>query len=259
MMNFDRVADVYDATRGLPDDVAERVTDRILAATNAGHDAAFLEIGVGTGRIALPLVKRGYRFTGIDISEKMIGHFREKVGDAPNLTLVQTDVTNLPVPDGSQDVVLAIHILHLVPEWQKALREVRRVLKSNGHFVWGGNDMPPEHPGAVIRRQWTAFVREMGGELRPRYADWEHIQEETAEADARTACYRVARWASELRPIDLINALHARTFSAGWTVSQDILDAVHDKLLVWSREQFGILEQPLRAYEEFTLFVTRWP
>jgi ubiquinone/menaquinone biosynthesis C-methylase UbiE len=258
MINFDRVADVYDATRGLPGDVPDRVADRIVAATSAEPDTRFLELGVGTGRIALPLVRRGFPFTGIDISGQMMARFREKAGDAPNLRLISGDVTQLPLADGSQDVVLVIHVFHLIPEWRKALDETRRVLSRAGYFVWGGNDMPPEHPGALIRRQWTSLVQELGGELNTRHADWEGIHAAIAGSGGRTVCYRAARWQVSLTPIELIDALHARTFSAGWSVSQEVLDAAHPRLIAWSEQRFGDLSKPLEAHDEFIVFVSWW-
>ena len=258
-MNFDPVAHVYDATRGLPAPVSEFVADRIVAATNAGPDTNFLEVGVGTGRIALPLVRRGYRFTGIDISDGMLQQFRAKAGDPSNLTLLQSDVTKLPLPDRSQDVALAVHVFHLIPEWPKALEEVRRVLRPDGSFVWGGNHSPGDHPGRVIRRQWATFVEELGGAMRPRHAEWEDIQAETTAQGAYTAVYRAARWRVEFRPIDLMTNLHDRVFSAGWTVQQEILDEAHERLQVWGREQLGDLERPVEGYEEFLVHVTQWP
>jgi SAM-dependent methyltransferase len=48
-------------------------------ADRAG-DGAALEFGIGTGRIALPLVERGIRVSGIDLSESMVANLREKPG-----------------------------------------------------------------------------------------------------------------------------------------------------------------------------------
>jgi ubiquinone/menaquinone biosynthesis C-methylase UbiE len=56
---FDRAAGYYDESRGLCPEVQELVADRIEEA--AGPGARLLEVGVGTGRIALPLHRRGRR------------------------------------------------------------------------------------------------------------------------------------------------------------------------------------------------------
>lgn len=255
-MNFDRVATIYDATRGLPDEVTERVADRIVTATHAGPDTRFLELGVGTGRVAVPLIRRGYPFTGVDVSFQMLGQLREKAGDAPNLTVLNEDITRLSVPDGSQDVVLVVHVFHLVPEWRRSLAEARRVLTPDGHFIWGGNHLQEQHPGAVIRRQWSELVRETGTRTRPRYAEWGDIQAEVTEQGGRVAVYRAAQWQTEFRPIDLMEALRRRTFSATWDVPEDVLESVHQQLIAWGRERFEDLERPVQGTEEFMLFVS---
>lgn len=258
-MNFDRVATIYDATRGLPDGVPEQVADTIVAVTDAGSETRFLELGVGTGRIAIPLIERGFPFTGVDISRQMLERLREKAGDRTNLTIVETSVTNLPLPDASQDVVLVIHVFHLIQEWQQALREVRRVLRPNGFFVWGGNTTRKTEPGQIIRKQWVEYVKEAGASLSPRYGDWEQIQAEVTEQGGWTATYRAAQWQVEFRPIDLMEAMRRQTFSASWAVPKDVLTSVHDRMLTWGRERFGDLEQPVKETEQFLVFASRFP
>jgi 2-polyprenyl-3-methyl-5-hydroxy-6-metoxy-1,4-benzoquinol methylase len=74
---FDRAAEYYDQTRGFPAEVSEHIADVIEEAAGLGdrpEGAAgrLLEIGVGTGRISLPLHRRGRRTVGIDLSEPML-------------------------------------------------------------------------------------------------------------------------------------------------------------------------------------------
>ena len=63
---FDRAAGYYDESRGLGPEAEELVADRVEAAVRPG--GRLLEIGVGTGRIALPLHRRGHEAVGIDLS-----------------------------------------------------------------------------------------------------------------------------------------------------------------------------------------------
>jgi SAM-dependent methyltransferase len=72
----DRIADVYDSWGGLPDDTHEAVE---LLAGLAGQGPA-LELGIGTGRVALPLRERGIEVHGIDASERMVERLRAKPG-----------------------------------------------------------------------------------------------------------------------------------------------------------------------------------
>ena len=72
----DRIADVYDEWPGVP-----KSTDRAVAflADVAGR-GPILELGIGTGRVALPLVERGFAVSGIDSSAAMVARLRDKPG-----------------------------------------------------------------------------------------------------------------------------------------------------------------------------------
>jgi SAM-dependent methyltransferase len=73
------VAQRYDATLGGRGDPAVvRATVDVLAALAAGGRA--LELGIGTGRIALPLAERGVEVHGIDLSPDMVAQLRAKPG-----------------------------------------------------------------------------------------------------------------------------------------------------------------------------------
>jgi SAM-dependent methyltransferase len=259
-VNFDRVADIYDATRGLPEDVLQTVAEAIVRATNAGPSTRFLELGVGTGRIALPLVSRGFPYTGVDISAEMMQRLMAKApADAGNLTLVEGDVTDLPFGDDAFDVVLTVHLLHLVPEWRTALSEIQRVLAPGGAFVHGGNAHVPGAPGGEIRRQWRDISRSLGAPLRPEYGSREAVEAALIESGARLAVYRVVRWQAEVRPLELIESIHRRTFSQSWEVPDDIMDEAHERMLQWARERFDDPAQPVATEEEFGFMLARWP
>ena len=72
---FDRAAHYYDATRGLTAEATAR-TVQILRAELYGRKC--LEIGVGTGRIGLPLFHAGVQMTGLDLSMPMMRKLVEK-------------------------------------------------------------------------------------------------------------------------------------------------------------------------------------
>jgi SAM-dependent methyltransferase len=75
----ERVAERYDESLGeMADPAVVEATVDFLAAL-AG-DGAALELGIGTGRIALPLAARGVRVHGIDLSQAMVAKLRKKPG-----------------------------------------------------------------------------------------------------------------------------------------------------------------------------------
>ena len=72
----DRIADVYDAMMAdLPDP-----TDSVDRLADLAGPGPALELGIGTGRVALPLAARGVQVHGVDASEAMVGRLRAKPG-----------------------------------------------------------------------------------------------------------------------------------------------------------------------------------
>ena len=128
--NFDRAASFYDDTRGLPETTMAALTDRL--ADGLGRAKDVLELGVGTGRVAVPLTERGYAMTGIDVSEKMLAVLGAKSSDVETQV---ADATDLPYDDASFDAVLAVDFFHLVSEWRRAVKEAVRVLRPSGKIV----------------------------------------------------------------------------------------------------------------------------
>ncbi|MEM9808545.1 MAG: class I SAM-dependent methyltransferase, partial [Cyanobacteria bacterium P01_D01_bin.56] len=133
---YDSIASIYDQTRWMTAPVAEDIADFMVALVKAIPETSFLEPGVGTGLNVLPLVKRGYPVTGIDTSKEMLDQFRQKLQPIPpNLTLLQADASTLPFLDNSFDVVLTVHMIHTVSNWQTFLDEIGRVLKPGGVYL----------------------------------------------------------------------------------------------------------------------------
>jgi SAM-dependent methyltransferase len=161
---FDRAAGYYDQSRGLPDGVAELVADRIEAA--AGPEGRLLELGVGTGRIALPLHRRGRRIVGVDLSVPMLDRYRAKAAalGLPPPTVLRADATRLPFRDACADAVLEVHVLHLVSDWRQALAEARRVLAPGGVVLVGrGGGGQGDGPMEWVRRRFEELAAEAGG------------------------------------------------------------------------------------------------
>lgn len=81
-INFDRASHFYDATRGFPPEVATQIGGFLAASGNLTHQNNVLEIGIGTGRIALPLAPYVGSIVGVDISRNMMLRLREKQNGA---------------------------------------------------------------------------------------------------------------------------------------------------------------------------------
>ncbi len=258
-LSFDRVADIYDATRALPDHVLATIAQTIVTATNAAEASRFLELGVGTGRIALPLLQYGFSYTGVDISPAMIDVLRTKAGDFEKLTLVEADVTQLPFADASFDVALTVHLLHLVPDWRRVLSEIRRVLTPDGYYIYGSDGSVDGQPAGAIRRQWRDVVRELGADARPEHGTREAVQTELIETGALLASYRVVQWEDEVAPGQLLEAIRLRTFSQSWQVPDDVMEEAHRRMIDWATEQYRDLTKPVSNIFEFGFDMAWWP
>lgn len=121
---FDLIADIYDDTRGLPKQTMDEVTKVIIQELKDCHRV--LELGVGTGRFALPLQENGIDILGIDLAKSMLT-VASKKGFA---NLVLGDVCTLPFKNTSFDAVISVHVLHLLSDCMKALSEIKRVGKN---------------------------------------------------------------------------------------------------------------------------------
>src|SRR5262245_28598658 len=125
---FDRAADYYDQTRGYPPGEERAVASIIAQAGDFNKASRVLEIGVGTGRIALPVSAYTGAYVGVDISRPMMARLKAKQsGEA--VYVAEADATLLPFAEHSFDGAAAVHVFHLIPGWQKALAELKRVLR----------------------------------------------------------------------------------------------------------------------------------
>lgn len=93
-----------------------------------------LELATGTGFIAKNIVSSADHIEATDASAEMIAEARR--GNRSNkLHFSVQDMFHLPYADESFDVIVAANALHIVPEPQKALVEIRRVLRDEGILV----------------------------------------------------------------------------------------------------------------------------
>ena len=99
----DRIADVYDEWYEDLGDV-----DALIALLESfAPSGRFLELGVGTGRLALPLAGRGVRITGVDSSASMIARLRAK-DSSGCIEVIEGDMVN-DLPDAEFDVVFVAY------------------------------------------------------------------------------------------------------------------------------------------------------
>lgn len=131
--SYSRWAPIYDRTFGA---ITNAGRARAVGHIN-GRAEEVLEVGVGTG-LALPHYDKSVRVTGIDFSEAMLEKAQARVaamGLDHVAALRQMDARELDFPDASFDAVAAMHVLSVVPEPERVMTEIARVLRPGGFVV----------------------------------------------------------------------------------------------------------------------------
>ena len=136
-----------------------------------------LELATGTGLIAKHIVNAAAHIEATDASPEMIAEAKRDNRSAKLHFSVQ-DMFRLPYADKSFDVVIVSNALHIVPQPEKALQEIKRVLKDDGvliapTFTHAGNSFSGKVKaffmklaGFPLHSRWTSEacrVRDAGG------------------------------------------------------------------------------------------------
>ena len=173
MSSYDAIARLYDPwSRSVTEDVAFYVAEARHA------EPPVVELGVGTGRIAVPIASEGIRVIGVDSSPGMLEVCRERAESAGVAGLVELRLGELRAPPATERVELVLcpfrSYLHLRTDEERleALRAARKLLVPGGRLIFdvfapGADDIAETH-GRWLEREPEIFER----------ADW--------DTDART-------------------------------------------------------------------------
>lgn len=126
---FDFVAPVYEKFHW----GAWKTFKKIETIADFQSSDVVVDLGGGTGRIAKFLVGKVGNVTVIDLSEKMI----EQCKKHPGLSCVVASGENLPIADNSIDKIILVDTLHHMRNQTQAIKEMNRILKTNGKVVIG--------------------------------------------------------------------------------------------------------------------------
>lgn len=251
-VSFDRAAGYYDGTRSLTPEAQQAVTD-LLTGELSGTGPT-LEIGVGTGRIALPLHHAGTRMTGIDLSRPMIDVLCAKNGGRAPFPLALADATRLPFADDSFGGAVVCHVFHLIPTWTDAAAELIRVIRPGGRVClevgnWG-------HGGWGLLQEHLA--EEAGIPKRfPGVNSPEEVDDAFGERGGATRVLPVIRDTKRFTYAQLLDSFASGRWSWTWAAGAATLREAGERTLVWAAAEFGdldeerehVLETSWRAYD----------
>ena len=226
MSGFDRIADVYDATRSFEPEVMSKVVEGILDFVRG---STIIDFGVGTGRFAAPLAKSGIEVTGLDISRPMIRQAREK--GVANLLLSSGEST--PFRPRSFDYAMAVHFVHLLKDWKMVIGEISRVTRKGLVSVFG--DPNGSHP-----RDLYVHMRERRGfkiaGLRLGERDLVEIVKPALEKT-------LVEYREVFDPVSLLDEYANKLHSITW----DVPDEVNRQIVEEMRSQLGARRKVKRS------------
>ncbi|MFN2490769.1 MAG: class I SAM-dependent methyltransferase [Actinomycetota bacterium] len=246
-ISFDRATDYYDRTRSISSEAMAVVTSQLTSELEGRSGC--LEIGVGTGRIALPLSEAGVSMTGIDLSEPMLRKLLLKSDGRVPIPLALADATSLPFPDDSFDAGLACHVLHLVSDWRRTLHELARVVRPGGLILVDPGFWSEGWPRRLIER----FADACGVALRP-----------TGSAFARDIDAAMAELGAAPRRLPAVEDVHSASvsgklgeledglYSFTWAAAPEARARVAAELRRWAQDDLGDLETPRQVMTVIT-------
>jgi len=96
-----------------------------------------LEVGCGLGTDLVEYAKHGALVSGVDLGQEQVDlpRLNLQLHHLPCDSMLPADAENLPFADGSFDLVYSFGVLHHTPNTDKAIAEVRRVLKPDGQAI----------------------------------------------------------------------------------------------------------------------------
>ncbi len=134
---WDKRSQTYGENSYRSQDKAQHIWKGILKnAIPTDEPLNILDIGVGTGFLALLFSEMGHNVTGIDISKSMLEKTRCNAGEMGLIVdLIHADAENLPVKDEYFDIVINRHLLWTIPNPETAVNEWSRTVKSGGKII----------------------------------------------------------------------------------------------------------------------------
>ena len=133
-MFWNKIAGLYDLFENIYNKKVYTGTGKKVAEYINSEDEV-LECACGTGAISIYIAEKCKSLIATDFAEGMLKQASKKCRHFNNVTFQKADITKLEFADASFDKVVAGNVIHLLPEPEKALAELKRVTKPGGTII----------------------------------------------------------------------------------------------------------------------------
>lgn len=133
-MFWNKISPVYDLFENVYNRKVYKGTG-IKVAEFIDETDSVLECACGTGAITEEIAKKAQMVLATDFAEGMLKRASKKCRKYSNVSFRQEDITDIKSADNSFDKVVAGNVIHLLPEPEKALNELLRVVKPGGKVI----------------------------------------------------------------------------------------------------------------------------
>jgi ubiquinone/menaquinone biosynthesis C-methylase UbiE len=261
-VSFDNIANIYDETRSIPKVVLDRFYWKFIGnEIRSGSFLTVLDAGVGTGRIVEPLFDSKVQLIGIDISREMLKRMSEKIkrrAASDHVHLVLGDVSNLPFPAKAFDMVISVHVLHLLSNWKQAIKETKRTLKPKSPFIVAKHGEPELE--TEVGRRYTEIVQYSFGSAQARMLKrfltrtrmnllstiFERVVKYTSLETGRYLRGKASSvenyaitWKETMSVSKVADRLNKRLLSLKWAMSTETFEKLKRQLNQWTIESAG--------------------
>ncbi len=256
---FDRAVSYYDRTRAMPPEIADRPIETLIRETQPQPGARVLELGIGAGRIAVPLVARIGRLFGVDLSLAMMDKVRGKLAESrAAIDLAQADILHLPFPDDLFDVEYAVGVMHLVEGWEKAIAEARRTCKHGGYLLVAWEREPSDSPVILALNQVWRLVAPFGFSRRmPGAQSEQEILRELAKWGNRPREVEIATSLSSLTPAQVVHGIEHQIRSELWSIPAGVIQSILPDFRMWAENCLGPLDQPISSSTQLVWLIAQ--
>lgn len=249
--------DAHDRQRMPPPEVQQRLMDQLVAHIRDYQPC--LDAGAGTGMITIPLARAGVAVTALDASPEMLDVFRSRLGlgNESSIPLVLGDIQEMPFSDATFGSALVANVFHLVPEWTRALSEIRRVLRHERRLLvnlGGAGRLSAELAG--IERSFHDLIAQgnSSSEQVGVARDAQSFDDLAARLGFQSLSPIEVTYSEMITPESIIGRLERNIFARQPGVSDDAIRLAAAQTRDVARRDIGTLD---RAYERTQRIVYR--